>query len=335
MVTRISVNPAEVDLGVTLGTIDLKNPVTTASGCFGSGRDLDKLWDVTDIGMVVAKSVTLEVRKGLPTPRMAETPSGMLNAIGLQNPGVDAWLETELPWLVERGAPVLVSVAGSSVEDFAECARRIAKHAPAGAGHGPAAPGVVGLEINLSCPNVSNRGLVFACNPAPSGEVIAAVRDAVGPDLPVFGKLTADTTSVPAVAEAVLEAGATGLTLINTLLGMEIEWWSGKPALANTYGGFSGPAMRPVALRVVHQVASAFPGVPIIGSGGVRTAEDIIRFLRAGATTVAFGTANFENPAAPIDALSRLRELCAQLGVEKVADLIATVTPREKPEAFR
>ncbi len=322
------------DLTIDLGPIQLKNPITTASGCFGSGRDLDNLWDVTDIGMVVAKSVTLEVREGLPTPRMAETPSGMLNAIGLQNPGVDAWLETELPWLESRGAPVLVSVAGKTVDDFAECARRIAAKAPEGAGHGPARPGVVGLEVNLSCPNVENRGLVFACNPAPAAEVITAVREAVGPDLPIFGKLTADTTSVPEVAGAVLEAGATGLTLINTLLGMEIDWWSGQPALANTYGGFSGPAMRPVALRVVHQVATAFPGTPIIGSGGVRTAEDVIRFLRAGASAVAFGTANFENPTAAPDALGRLGELCAQLGVEKVGDLVGTVTPRPKPEGF-
>ncbi len=322
------------DLTSKLGTIELKNPITTASGCFGSGRDLDKLWDVTDIGMVVAKSVTLEVREGLPTPRMAEVSSGMLNAIGLQNPGVDAWLETELPWLVSRGAPVLVSVAGKTVEDFAECARRIAAKAPAGAGHGPAQPGVVGLEVNLSCPNVENRGLVFACNAAPAAEVMAAVREAVGPDLPIFGKLTADTTSVPEVAGAVLEAGANGLTLINTLLGMEIDWWSGQPALANTYGGFSGPAMRPVALRVVHQVATAFPGVPIIASGGVRDAKDVIRFLRAGASVVAFGTANFENPTAAPDALAELSDLCQQIGVERVADLIATVTPRPKPEAF-
>lgn len=323
-----------VKLATRLGPIELKNPITTASGCFGSGRDLDKLWDVTDIGMVVAKSVTLEVREGLPTPRMAETPSGMLNAIGLQNPGVDAWLETELPWLMERGAPVLVSVAGKTVEDFAECARRIAAKAPKGAGHGPAQPGVVGLEINLSCPNVENRGLVFACKPAPSAEVIEAVREAVGPDLPIFGKLTADTTSVPDVAEAVLAAGATGLTLINTLLGMDIDWWSGQPTIANTYGGFSGPAMRPVALRVVHQVATAFPGTPIIASGGVRTAEDVIRFLRAGASAVAFGTANFENPTAAVDALAQLQVLCEQIGVDDVSELIATVTPRPKPEAF-
>jgi dihydroorotate dehydrogenase (NAD+) catalytic subunit len=325
---------AMVNLTSRLGPIELKNPITTASGCFGSGRDLDKIWDVTEIGMVVAKSVTLEVREGLPTPRMAETPSGMLNAIGLQNPGVDSWLETELPWLIERGAPVLVSVAGKSVEDFAECARRIAASAPVGAGHGPAKPGVVGLEVNLSCPNVENRGLVFACKPAPSAEVIEAVREAVGPDLPIFGKLTADTTSVPEVAEAVMAAGATGLTLINTLLGMEIDWWSGQPALANTFGGFSGPAIRPVALRVVHQVAMALPGVPIIASGGIRTAEDVIRFLRAGASMVSFGTANFENPTAAVDALARLEKLCEQLGVAEVAELIATVTPRPKPEAF-
>lgn len=323
-----------VNLTTRLGPLELKNPITTASGCFGSGRDLDRIWDVTDLSMVVAKSVTLESRQGLGTPRMAETPAGMLNAIGLQNPGVDAWLETELPWLIERGAPVLVSVAGKTVADFAECARRVAAMAPVGAGHGPAAPGVVGLEVNLSCPNVENRGLVFACNPAPAAEVIAAVRAAVGPDLPLFGKLTADTTSVPDVAEAVLAAGATGLTLINTLLGMDIDWWSGEATLANTYGGFSGPAIRPIALRVVHQVATAFPGTPIIASGGVRTAHDVIRFLRAGASAVAFGTATFENPTAAVDALAELGELCAAIGVEDVADLIATVTARPKPKGL-
>jgi len=319
---------APVDLSMSLGPLQLPNPVTTASGCFGSGRDVDAIWDISALGMVVAKSVTLEVREGLPTPRMTETPSGMINAIGLQNPGVDQWLATELPWLESRGVPVLVSVAGNSVEDFAEVARRVAACASEGAGHGPARAGVVGLEVNLSCPNVENRGLVFACRPAPSADVIAAVRAAVGPDLPIFGKLTADTTSVPEVAAAVMDAGATGLTLINTLLGMDVDWRTGRPGIANTYGGLSGPAIRPVALRVVHQVGQALPGTPIIASGGIRTAEDVICFLRVGASAVAFGTAVFVDVASPLRELGRLPGLARELGVSRLADLVGAVHPR-------
>jgi len=298
----------EVDLSVDLGGIAMDNPVTTASGCFAAGPEIDRFYDVTELGAIVVKSITLEPREGLPTPRMAETPSGMLNAIGLQNPGIDAWIERDLAWLQGRNAKVIASIAGKSVEEYAEVARRLRGKA-----------GIVGLEVNLSCPNVEHRGLVFACSPDESAAVIAAVaREA---DVPVFGKLTSDVTDIVAVARSVIEAGADGLTLINTLLGMAIDPETGRPRLYNTYGGLSGPAIRPVAVRNVHQVHQALPDVPIIGCGGVRTVSDVIEFTRAGATAVAAGTANFVDPFVGQTLVAELRAWLAQRGIRSIGEL--------------
>jgi len=222
-------------------------------------------------------------RKGLPTPRMVETPSGMLNAIGLQNPGIDRWLEDDLPWLVEHDATTVVSIAGDSVDDFVHVARRLR-----------GVEGVDAIEVNLSCPNVEHRGLVFALDPEASAEVVRGVARVA--EVPVLAKLSADASDVVAVASQVVDAGADGLTLINTILGMAIDPVSGRAQLANTYGGLSGPAIRPVAVRVVHQVRSALPDVPIVGCGGVRTVEDVVQFLRAGANAVAVGTGGFVDP---------------------------------------
>lgn len=297
-----------VDLGVDLGRTTLDNPITTASGCFASGAEIDRFYDVSRLGSVTVKSLTLEPRQGLPTPRMAETPSGMLNAIGLQNPGVDAWLQRDLPWLQGRGVKVIVSIAGSSVDEFRDVARRLRR-----------AGGVAAIEVNLSCPNVEHRGLVFACHAASSSEVISAVaREA---DVPVFAKLTSDVTDVVAVAEACVEAGATGLTLINTLLGMAIDPETGRTRLFNGYGGLSGPAIRPVAVRNVHQAHTAMPGIPIIGTGGVRTVEDVVEMVRAGASLVAVGTSSFVDPFAARDLLSELRAWLAQRGITSIAEL--------------
>jgi dihydroorotate dehydrogenase (NAD+) catalytic subunit len=312
---------SEVDLAVDLGGIAMANPITTASGCFASGPEINRFYDVTDLGAIVVKSITPEPREGLPTPRMAETPAGMLNAIGLQNPGIDAWLDRDLPWLRSRGARVIASIAGKTVDDFREVARKLARSGTAGPGGG----GVVGFEVNLSCPNVEHRGLVFACSPTDSAEVIAAVRREA--NVPVFAKLTSDVTDIVAIARAVLDAGADGLTLINTLLGMAIDPETGRPQLSNTYGGLSGPAIRPVAVRNVHQVHQAFPEVPIIGCGGVRTAADVIEFVRAGATAVAVGTATFIDPFAAKLLVDEVRAWLAQRGIRSVSELRGQVEP--------
>jgi dihydroorotate dehydrogenase (NAD+) catalytic subunit len=316
--------PAEVvDLGVDLAGIAMANPITTASGCFASGPEIDRFYDVTDLGAIVVKSITPEPREGLPTPRMAETPAGMLNAIGLQNPGIDAWLERDLPWLQSRGAKVIASIAGKSVEDFRTVARKLTRASGAGARAGTG--GIVGLEVNLSCPNVEHRGLVFACSPTDSAEVIAAVQREA--NVPVFAKLTSDVTDVVEIARSVVEAGADGLTLINTLLGMAIDPETGRPQLSNTYGGLSGPAIRPVAVRNVHQIHQAFPEVAIIGCGGVRTVADVIEFVRAGATAIAVGTATFIDPFAAKLLVDELRAWLAKRGIRSVAELRGAVQP--------
>jgi len=300
------------ELAVGLAGIRLSNPIVTASGCFASGREMDRFVDVGAIGAVVVKSLTRAPRKGLPTPRMVETPSGMLNAIGLQNPGVDRWLEEDLPWLVEHGATTVVSVAGDTVEDFVHVVRRLR-----------GVEGIAAIEVNLSCPNVEHRGLVFALDPVASSELIRAVRRTA--DVPVLAKLSADASDVVEVASAVVGAGADGLTLINTILGMAIDPVTGRAELANTYGGLSGPAIRPVAVRVVHQVHSAMPDVPIVGCGGVRSVEDVVQFLRAGATAVAVGTGGFVDPFATETLRTGLATWLEQHGHPSVQSLIGTV----------
>ncbi|HEX2027630.1 MAG TPA: dihydroorotate dehydrogenase [Nitriliruptorales bacterium] len=298
----------DVDLGVQLGAVRLHNPVLAASGCFSSGREMDRFYDVDRLGAVIVKSITLEPREGLPTPRMAETPAGMLNAIGLQNPGIERWLATDLPWLQHRGVAVIASIAGKTVDEFRQVARRLRGQ-----------PGVVGVEVNISCPNVEDRNIVFACRAEPSAAVIEAVRREVG--VPVFAKLTSDVTDITEIARAVVAAGAHGLSLINTLLGMAIDVETRRPKLANTFGGLSGPAIRPIAVRNVWQVRHALPGVPIIGMGGVATAEDAVELMLAGADAVAVGTANFTDPFAAVEVVDGLARWCAAHGVEAVRHL--------------
>ncbi|HSK90279.1 MAG TPA: dihydroorotate dehydrogenase [Euzebyales bacterium] len=283
----------DVDLAVDLGPLRLRNPVVTASGCFASGREMARFFDLSRLGAVVTKSVTLEPRAGLAPPRMAETASGMLNAIGLQNPGVDAWLARDLPWLAAQGVPVIASIAGATVEEYAALARRVRGH-----------PGIAALEVNISCPNVEDRGVVFACRTGATAEAIAAVTSVV--DVPVFAKLTPDVTDITAIAAAAVEAGATGLSLINTLLGMAIDVETRRPKLAAGTGGLSGPAIKPVAIRAVHQVHQALGAVPVIGIGGACTAEDVVEFVLAGASAVAIGTATFADPLAAPDAVDGL-----------------------------
>ena len=300
-----------MNLATSLGAAALPNPVLTASGCAAAGRELEPFAPVASLGAVVTKSVTLRPRAGRPTPRMAETPSGMLNSIGLQNPGVAAFLAHDLPWLAERGARAVVSIAGGSVADYAALAARLAD-----------APALVALEVNISCPNVESRGEVFACDPLAASRVVAAVRAETPAGIPVLAKLSPDVTDIVSVARACVDAGADGLTLINTLLGMVIDPVTLRPRLGGVTGGLSGPAIRPVAVRCVWQVHAALPAVPILGAGGIRTGADALEFLLAGASAVSVGTAVFGDPSAPVRVLAELSELLAGHGFGSVGEVV-------------
>ena len=300
-----------VDMTTSLGKAEIPSPVLTASGCSSFGRELEPFVDLAALGAVVTKSVQLRPRSGRPTPRMAETPSGMLNSIGLQGPGIDGLLADELPWLAGRGARAFVSIAGTRVEDFAELAARLR-----------GVPGVLGIEVNISCPNVENRGEVFACDPVAAADVVAAVREAADPAQPVYAKLSPDVTDIVSVARSCAEAGADGLSMINTLLGLVIDPDTMRPVLGGVTGGLSGPAIRPVALRCVWQVHAALPDVPILGMGGIRTGLDALQFVLAGASAVSVGTAVFNDPSV----LSRVHaELAAALAARGFASLAAAV----------
>jgi dihydroorotate dehydrogenase (NAD+) catalytic subunit len=311
-------------LAVDLGGVALPSPVLAASGCFNAGREMAEIVDLRRIGGIVTKSVTLHPTKGLPVPRMAETPSGMLNAIGLQNPGVEGFLAKEAPFIADAGVPVLLSIAGKSVEEFIQVTSRLRN-----------LPGVVAIEANISCPNVERRNQVFACHPNDSAEVIGAMSRMT--TLPIFAKLTADVTNIVEVAEACVRAGAHGLSLINTLLGMSIDTETFRPHLGAVTGGLSGPAIRPVAIRCVYQVAQALPDVPLIGIGGIRNANDAIEFLLAGAWAVEIGTANFFDPDVMADVGDGIRAFLARKGLFSPEDLRGKVQlGRRVPEpAYR
>jgi dihydroorotate dehydrogenase (NAD+) catalytic subunit len=301
----------QVDMSTCLGKVAIPGPVLTASGCSAFGRELEPFNDLTALGAVVTKSVQLRPRSGRPTPRMAETPSGMLNSIGLQGPGIDGLLADELPWLAERGARALVSIAGTRVEDFAELATRLR-----------GVPGVLGLEVNISCPNVESRGEVFACDPVAASDVVRAVREAADPAQPVYAKLSPDVTDIVSVARSCAAAGADGLSMINTLLGLVIDPDTMRPVLGGVTGGLSGPAIRPVALRCVWQVHQALPEVPILGMGGIRSGLDALQFVLAGAGAVSVGTAVFNDPSAPTRVAAELATALAERGFDRLADAV-------------
>jgi dihydroorotate dehydrogenase (NAD+) catalytic subunit len=309
--TPSAATDAAIDMSTALGRFELPNPVLTASGCAAAGRELNQFFDVAKLGGVVTKSIMLRPRSGRPTPRMAETPSGMLNSIGLQGPGIDAFLETDLPWLVERGARAVVSIAGGTVEEFGKLATRLRD-----------AGGASMIEVNISCPNVEDRGQVFACDPRAAANVVQAVRRATRAEVPVFAKLSPDVTDIVAVARSCVEAGADGLSMTNTLLGIVIDTDTLRPVLAGVTGGLSGPAIRPVALRCVWQVHQAMPDVPILGMGGIRTGLDALQFVLAGASAVSVGTETFHDPDAPIRVLNELTKALADRGFERFSDAV-------------
>ena len=292
-----------VDMSTTLGNAWFPTPIFTASGCASSGKELAQFFPLNQVGAIVTKSVMSKPRHGRPTPRMAETPSGMLNSIGLQGPGIDAFLANDVPWLIEQKARVIVSIAGETVEEYSTLARKLRS-----------VSGISAVEVNISCPNVENRGLVFACDPESSRRVIDGVRKTIGGELPIIAKLSPDVTDLPAIARGVVDAGADGLALINTVLGMVINIDSMKPHLGGKTGGLSGPAIKPVAVRAIYQVHAALPKVPILGMGGVASGRDALELILAGASGVSVGTASFGNPKALVDIQNELRDLLAARG---------------------
>jgi len=277
----------------------MKNPVTTASGTFGFGREYSGYVDLNKLGAIVIKGTTLLPRPGNPAPRIAETPAGMLNAIGLENPGVEAVVEKYLPFL---------NIAGDTVEDYVRLAQGLDRQ-----------PGVAGLEVNISCPNVKKGGMLFGSDPDSAAEVIRGVRAATR--MPVIAKLSPNVTSIAAIAQSVALAGADALSLINTLLGMTIDIRRRRPVLGNIMGGLSGPAVMPVALRAVWQVYKVVK-IPILGMGGISSGEDALQFIMAGASAVAVGTANFANPGATMDVLKGIENYMAENNISDIKELV-------------
>jgi dihydroorotate dehydrogenase (NAD+) catalytic subunit len=299
------------DMTAHLGALTLPNPVLTASGCAASGRELNQFFDVSALGAVVTKSIMTRPRSGRPTPRMAETPSGMLNSIGLQGPGIDSFIENDLAWLAASGARTVVSIAGGHTDEYVELARRLYGN-----------PAVSMIEVNISCPNVESRGQVFACDPIASSRVISSVRRAADPQQPVFAKLSPDVTDIVYIARACADAGADGFSLINTLLGLVIDTDTLAPLLGGVTGGLSGPAIRPVAVRCVWQVKKALPHLPILGMGGIRSGLDALEFILAGAGAVSVGTAVFGDPLAPVRVLAELEAALDERGFDSLSDAV-------------
>jgi dihydroorotate dehydrogenase (NAD+) catalytic subunit len=316
---------ATIDMSVDLAGMRLPNPLMTASGCAANGKELHRFFDIAELGAFVTKTVMADPRSGRGTPRMAETPSGMLNSIGLQGPGIDVFVREDLAWLKSVGARVLASVAGSTAGEYAAVAAVLSQS--------EAFDAVVGVEVNISCPNVANRGLVFACDPLASADVIALVREKLPRHIPIFAKLSPDVTDIVEIARACVEAGADGLTMINTLLGMVIDTDLLRPQVAGVTGGLSGPAIRPVAVRAIWQVRAAMldgriPMAPIIGVGGVRTGDDALQLVAAGASAIQVGTAIFNDPSAPIRVNRELAAALQDKGFARLSDAVGVAHTR-------
>ena len=300
-----------VDLKVELANIQLQNPVLTASGTYGYGLEYSDYYDPSVLGAVIVKGTTLEPRPGNPTPRIAETPAGMLNAIGLENPGIEAFVNKILPELRAANITVVVNIAGSTVEEYAELAARLESQ-----------EGIAAIELNISCPNVKQGGLQFGTDPAMAAAVIEAARAST--TLPIIAKLSPNVTDIVAIARAAREAGADALAMINTLMGMAIDIHKRKPVLGNVFGGLSGPAIKPVALRMIYQVYREVD-IPILGGGGIMNAVDALEFMMAGASALSVGTACFVNPMAPVDIINGLESFLHEQGLKSIAEIIGAV----------
>ena len=316
--------PIVVDLSIDLaptrpGTLVLRNPLMVASGTFGYGIEYGEVVDIDRLGAICCKGTTLKARIGNPPPRVTETPAGMLNSIGLQNPGVDAVLEKYAPRWVTWEVPVIVNVAGESVEDYVAVARKLDEQ-----------PGVAGIELNISCPNVGKGGLQFALDARAAAEVTAAVRRVT--ELPLLVKLSPAATDVRGIAVAIADAGADAICAVNTLSGMALDRRKRKPLLGNTYGGLSGPALKPVALRVVYEVAQVVD-IPIVAIGGVSELDDVLDFLMAGACAVQVGTALFADPVLPVRLIDELQQWCQTQGIASHREFVGVALPtrRDRP----
>ena len=299
------------DMSVELAGIKMRNPVMTASGTFGYGAEFADYMELEAIGAMITKGLSLKPKAGNPTPRIVETPGGMLNAIGLQNVGIDAFIAQKLPYLASVATPVIVNLYGNSLEEYGEVAARL-----------DGLPGVAGIEVNISCPNVKQGGIVFGTDPAAAQEVVRLVRK--NSSKPMIVKLSPNVTDVVAMAKACADAGADALSLINTLTGMAIDLDRRRPILANVTGGLSGPAIKPVALRMVWQVAKAVQ-IPIIGIGGIMNGRDALEFMLAGATAVQVGTASFLDPSASQRIAREMEQYLTEKGIASVASMIGSL----------
>ena len=296
---------------VDIGGIELKNPVMTASGTFGYGREFAQLVDLNRLGAIIVKGLSLEPTKGNPPPRIAETPCGMLNAIGLENVGFSAFVEEKLPFLKTIATPTLVNIYGKSVSEYAELAKKIND-----------IENISGIEVNVSCPNVKVGGIAFGAYPDSASEVVQAVREKTSK--PLMVKLSPNVTDITEIASSVEAAGADSISLINTITGMAVDIETRQPKLANVTGGLSGPAIKPIALRMVWQVARTVK-IPVIGIGGIMTANDALEFLIAGAAAVQIGTANFVNPSAAIEIIDGIESFLWKKGIGRLSDIIGTL----------
>lgn len=293
-------------LNISLPGLELKNPVMPASGCFSFGEEFSKLYDLAELGAIMIKAATHEERTGNPTPRVAETASGMLNAIGLQNPGVDHIIEHELKFLESYDVPIIANVAGTAIDDYVIVADKISK-----------APNVSALELNISCPNVKEGGIQFGTNPQTARQLTEAVKEVS--DVPVYVKLSPNVTNIVEMAQSVADV-ADGITMINTLVGMRLGT-DGRPIIANHTGGLSGPAIKPVSLNMIYQIRQHLPDIPIIGMGGISKAEDIVDYISAGADAVAVGTMNFTDPYICPALIDDLDEKVAEMELDHISDI--------------
>lgn len=300
-------------LAIELPGLQLKNPIMPASGCFGFGKEYGNLYDLSQLGAIMIKATTLETRFGNPTPRVAETAAGMLNAIGLQNPGLQGVMDNELPWLEQFDVPIIANVAGTETADYVEVAQKISS-----------ASNVKALELNISCPNVKCGGITFGTDPQQAHDLTAAVKKVS--EVPVYVKLSPNVTDIKEIAKAVEAAGADGITMINTLVGMRLDQKTGRPIIANVTGGLSGPAIKPVALRMVYEV-SQIVDIPIIGMGGIANVDDVIDFMSAGASAVAVGTANFVDPFVCPNIINELPAKLDALQIDHISELVGRSHP--------
>jgi dihydroorotate dehydrogenase (NAD+) catalytic subunit len=297
-----------IDISTEIAGIKLKNPVMTASGTFGSGKDLEDLVDLKKLGALVAKSISLRPKIGNPPPRICETPSGMLNTIGLQNPGIGAFLKDDMPFLAKLGIPVIINIAAESVEDYAELARRL-----------DAVPGISGIEVNISCPNVREGGMAFGISQKLTFDVISNVKRAT--KLPVIAKLSPNVTDIKIIAKAAEDAGANAISAINTVLGMAIDIKTRKPRLSMIVGGLSGPAIKPIALRAVYEISKTVK-IPVIGIGGIMTSDDAIEFMLAGASAVQVGTGSFVDPSTALNVAKGIEKYLKDNKFTSLKDII-------------